>query len=686
MQVNHWNKSKEELIEELIKLTDKYKILKRAWRKASVERTSQLAAKNKDLMNEIEVRNMIEKELSNEKRRLNDIIRGTNIGTWEWNTQTGETIFNNRWAEIAGYTLEELAPVSIKTWLNLVHPEDLEISEKCLRDHFKHKTDFYECEVRMNHKNGDWIWILDRGRVHEWNDDGNPLVMSGTHQDITERKTYEAEIFKAKNEAEKANIAKSEFLSSMSHEIRTPMNAILGYSELLESTLVNMTQKNYLESIKSSGRTLLTLINDILDLSKIEAGKLQLEPDYINTKSFFSDFEKVFAFKVSEKKLRYITEISDSAPPFLYLDGVRLRQIILNLIGNAVKFTEKGEILFRVYAEKPRYPGRIEEVVNLIVEVKDTGIGIPEKYQSEIFKSFIQVQSKTAHHGTGLGLAITQRLIRLMNGTIMVRSKPEKGSSFTITIPNVKYKTSHEELMQDITIDPNGVIFENAIIVVADDIEINRKFIKDALKNTALTVLEASDGESAFDLIVDIVPDLIISDIYMPGLTGFDLLSKIRENQSLKHIPVIAYTAAAMKEQQEKIFNCKFAGLLMKPVQISELYIMLMNHLKYINRQHLPSELSRQFVESKKHIKNLPQLLNLLDGALSTTCKSLINIQPLGKVKGFGNSLILTGIEYNCDSLTNYGNQLVASVENFNIALMLELLRGYQKMVDDLKK
>ena len=504
--------------------------------------------------------------------------------------------------------------------------------------------------------------------------------------EITERKRYEAEILKAKTEAENANLAKSEFLSSMSHEIRTPMNAILGYSELLESTFVNPTQMNYLESIRSSGRTLLTLINDILDLSKIEAGKLQLELDFINTKSFFSDFEKVFAFKVSEKKLRYITEISDSTPASLYLDGIRLRQIIINLIGNAVKFTVKGEILFRVYAENPRESSRREDMVNLIIEVKDTGIGIPEKYQEEIFKSFIQVQGKTAHHGTGLGLAISQKLIRLMNGNILVRSKPDKGSSFTLTIPNVPFKATHDEIMQEIAIVPHEILFEKAVILVVDDVEENRKFIREVLKSTALTVLEADNGENAFELIAQYLPQLVIADIYMPGLSGFDLLMRIRENPALKNIPVIAYTAAAMKEQKEKIHNNNFAGLLMKPVQISELYIMLMNHLAFSTSQKHPSEISGKLLTSGEEIKDLPQLISVLDGPLRHTSKSLNHIQPLAKVKDFGESILVAGIEHNSASLIKYGNELIASVDSLNITVMLELIRGYQKMVDDLKK
>ncbi len=331
-----------------------------------------------------------------------------------------------------------------------------------------------------------------------------------------------------------ANKAKSEFLANMSHEIRTPMNAVLGYAELLGFMLEDKTQRDYIESIKSSGRSLLTLINDILDLSKIEAGKLELQFEFVNSQSFFSEFERIFSLRLSEKGLKFILEISSGTPAGIYIDDARVRQIILNLIGNAIKFTEKGSIKLKVYTENPQIINyskeKTEEFIDLIIEVTDTGIGISKEMQEEIFNPFVQVQGQNVkkYGGTGLGLAITYRLVHLMNGTITLQSKLNIGSSFKIRIPEVSYLRDIEKRMEEIHLDTEDIEFEKATIIVVDDVEHNRKYLIDALKKTNIKVIEAEDGQKAFNLAKKIVPDLIITDIRMPVLDGFSLLDKLK--------------------------------------------------------------------------------------------------------------------------------------------------------------
>ena len=488
-----------------------------------------------------------------------------------------------------------------------------------------------------------------------------------------------------------ANRAKSEFLANMSHEIRTPMNAVLGYAELLGFMLEDKTQRNYIESIKSSGRSLLTLINDILDLSKIEAGKLELQFEFVNSQSFFSEFERIFSLRLSDKGLKFILEISSGTPEGIYVDDARLRQIILNLIGNAIKFTEKGRIRLKVYTENPQiitFPkGKPDEFIDLIIEVTDTGIGISKEMQQEIFNPFVQGQGQNIkkYGGTGLGLAISQRLVQLMNGTIELDSKLNRGSSFKIKIPEVSYLRDFDKRSEEIQLDPAEIVFEEATIIIADDVEHNRKYLIDALKKTKIKIVEAVDGLEALSLAGKIVPDLIITDIRMPGLDGFELLNKLKSDKALKHIPVIAYSASVMKAQRDRIRESKFTGLLIKPVQVTELYIELMNNLPYKSIKATGPDLSPSGNESTIEVSDIPGLIHSLETNLKDVWMTFGIRQPIGDVRNFGNQLVLEGKNHNAEIITGYGEELVSAADSFNIEAILNLIRKYPAIVESLK-
>ena len=496
------------------------------------------------------------------------------------------------------------------------------------------------------------------------------------------------ELSKAKKEAEEANKAKSEFLANMSHEIRTPMNAVLGYAELLGFMLEDKIQRDYLESIKSSGRSLLTLINDILDLSKIEAGKLELQFEFVNSQTFFSEFERIFSLRLSEKGLKFILEISSGTPAGIYIDDARLRQIILNLIGNAVKFTEKGSIRLKVYIENPQIinysNGKAEEFIDLIIEIKDTGIGISKEMQEEVFNPFVQGQGQNVkkYGGTGLGLAITQRLVQLMNGTIDLNSQLNKGSSFKINIPGVSYLRDFEKRTEEIQLDPAEIVFEKATIIVADDVEHNRKYLIDALRNANIKIVEAEDGQQALLLAKRIIPDLIITDIRMPILDGFGLLNKLKSDDALKHIPVIAYSASVMKAQKDRIRESEFTGLLIKPVQVTELYLELMNNLPYkLTRTPVPEQ-SAGKINLTKEISDLPGLIHSLDTQFKDVWMTFGIMQPIDEVRDFGNQLVMLGKNHNASIITGYGEELVIAADSFNIEAILNLIRKYSRIIE----
>ena len=401
-------------------------------------------------------------------------------------------------------------------------------------------------------------------------------------QEIEERKQAEAQSRNSKLQlevADAANRAKSEFLANMSHEIRTPMNAILGFTEILKRKIINEQHKKYLASIHSAGKSLMTLINDILDLSKIEAGKMKIKYEAINPVSVFKEIAGVFSQKISDKGLKFFMETDMNLPEFIMLDEVRLRQIIFNLVGNAIKFTESGSVRIKVQTlAHKETPDRID----FIFSVEDTGIGIPEDQQETIFDAFEQQsgQDHATYGGTGLGLAITKRLAELMGGAISVSGEKGKGSVFTVTLKNVHKVKWSDTVEQKSDKSADSVIFDKAMIMIADDITDNRVLLSEYLNDYDFNIIEAKDGWEACELAKRLRPALILMDMKMPVMDGREATQNIKTFEKTRAIPIIAVTAAAMKDDAKEInFMCD--GYLRKPVRKEELVAVLARFLKH---------------------------------------------------------------------------------------------------------
>lgn len=652
------------------------------------------------LQSQIEALKVELSELKDKTQQLELVVKSSGVGIWDWHVQTGKTILNERWANILGYTLEELSPVNIDTWMEHAHPDDFVESGRLLEEHWAGRTEHYIFESRMKHKDGHWIWVYDSGQVIEWEPNGAPKRMIGTHIDISERKTLELEkealnkhlnyaldasgdgiwdwtplngvtvfskaweemlgyeagelpcltsewsdrlhpddaewVFAAINKiaqtaengdtlsheyrfrnkagdylwiqnkakaverneqgqatrvvgthtnitkekevlrkieevsekAEAASKAKSEFLANMSHEIRTPMNGIYGTLHLLKGEQLSQKGRGFIKKAEYSCQNLLTIINDILDFSKIEAGHLNIENTPFNFKDVIQKVSSDMLPLAIDKDISF--EVNNSLTHDKWMgDSVRVGQVMLNLLSNAIKFTEQGKVTLSLSLKQQASSH------NILIEIVDTGIGMDKKTLDKLFLRFSQADDSVTrkYGGTGLGMSITQSLVHLMEGQISVDSAIDRGTTIQVMLPLEKAQSTVDDLLEapESKLDLTG-----KYILIAEDNTINQAIIEAILEPFNATLNIVGNGEEAVQSAFSKRPDLILMDIQMPVKDGITACQEILAH--MNDIPIIALTANVMVQDIETYLKVGFVAHLGKPFEIS----LLKEKLKHL--------------------------------------------------------------------------------------------------------
>jgi two-component system, sensor histidine kinase and response regulator len=507
----------------------------------------------------------MEQALRDNESRLRLALEGLGDGVWDWNVRSGHVYFSRQWLEMLGYREEDLTQ-NVKIWGRLIHPDDRATNRALLEAHLKNETPAYSHEYRLRTKVGNWKWILVRGAVIARASDGSATRMLGTHVDISQRKVLEESLIAATHAAQAANLAKSEFLANMSHEIRTPMNAILGLTDLAMESALDPEQQHYLELAHRSAEDLLRIINEILDFSKIEAGMLNLEEADFDLRQCIEAAVAPLAKRAHEKGLHLTLEVVPEAPDTVHGDPLRLRQVLINLISNAIKFTDRGDVTVRVAplpdAGEPR---------QLLFTVADTGIGIPSDKLGMIFEPFCQADTSTTRRfgGTGLGLPISQRIVERMEGRLWVESRVAEGSAFffSVTLPAVAASTGGKPRSvpaEAPVVEPRGPL----TILLAEDNVVNQKLAVAMLERLGHSVEVAGDGAAAVAFAQHRRFDAILMDMQMPKMNGIEATRAIRAHESLQgsRTPIIALTANAFAEDRQRCIDAGMDDYLPKPV------------------------------------------------------------------------------------------------------------------------
>lgn len=508
---------------------------------------------------------------AHDRERLEYALDATNDGLWDKDFERNVTYLNQAYGRMLGYGADELPQGADDHLMTLLHPEERESIPAQIRQAFATEG-AYELEFRMRCKDGHYKWVLSRGKVVARDPQGKPLRAVGTHIDLTTRKELEMSLREAKEGAEAANRAKSAFLANMSHEIRTPLNGLLGMASLLRRTRVTGQQLAFLDKMETSGRHLLTLLNDVLDLSKIDAGKMVLEDHIFDISSVIRTAARVIEHGTTVKRLQFSVDDGD-LPQRVFGDATRLTQILVNYLSNALKFTEQGSIRLarQIVAED-------DDTYRLRFEVGDTGIGMTRDECSRVFRAFEQADNSTTRKfgGTGLGLAITKKIAELMGGEVGVSSTPGEGSTFWLEIRMRKAGATPAE---------SGAVMASydamrgGRVLLVEDEPINQEVAQTYLQDAGFAVDLAHNGAEAVAMAGQCAYDAILMDMQMPVMDGISATQAIRASAGGQDVPILAMTANAFAQDRQKCLDAGMNDFIAKPMESDVLYTTLLRWL-----------------------------------------------------------------------------------------------------------
>lgn len=494
------------------------------------------------------------------KERLQLVLESTRLGMWDWNPQTNEVLFDEIWASMLGVQLSDLS-MTLDDWSSRVHPDDIDACFADITAHIEGRTTYYENLHRMRHASGEWVYILDRGRVVEFDADGRPVRFTGTHSDLTPLK-------KAEFEASLSVKARERFFASVSHELRAPLHAIGGIHRQLLDVVQSESQRSLLHLASEATESLVSLVNDLLDASAISFSGIEPRKERIDTVELVNNLVALYERRFDEKELALTLDVDGASLPsgscFVLTDANRLKQILTNLLSNALKFTNKGKVMVRLGTQ---------EDGSLAIEIQDTGSGIADT--EVIFQPFFSDGADTEEYdspnSTGLGLYIVRELSQVLGFALTVSSEVGKGSIFTLGIPRERVsvvRSNYKDEQRQIA--PQC---KNKVFLIVGDEPTNRRIMVAFLQATQAELHTVRNGEQALDMADQLDHlDAVFTDLHMPQVGGLTLCEKLRQRDRFRELPVIIMSADSKANVWERCVAAGVADYLQKPFDAEQVF------------------------------------------------------------------------------------------------------------------